>query len=154
MRLSQSVINFLKRQSFVIVSTLDENKKIHSSIKGIANIDKEGNIYIIDLYRRRTLSNLKKDPTITITAVDEKRFLGFCIKGKAKIIEKDKIEKEIIKEWDKKVIERISKRLIRNVRGQRIALFHPEASFPFPQYLILMQPEEVVNLSPKELRKS
>ncbi|RKY43682.1 MAG: hypothetical protein DRP80_04550 [Candidatus Omnitrophota bacterium] len=153
MNLPLAVANFLKRQSFVIVSTLDEKGRIHSSAKGIVSIDEKGNIYIIDLYKKKTFKNLQNNRTISITAVDEKRFLGFSVKGKAKIVEKKDIPEIVIKEWDKKVVERISKRLIRHVQDQKENLLHPEAKFPLPEYLIVVEPQELVDLSPQELRK-
>jgi len=150
--LSADAISLLQKQGFVVVSTLDANGGIHCSAKGIAGIEKQGKVYLIDLYRARTFDNLMKNPAISITAVDERQFSGFTLKGRAKIIEREKIEGHIIKGWEDKVIERVSKRVIQDVQADKKNSRHPEAAFPHPQYLIEMEVEEVIDLTPGHLK--
>ncbi|MDP2924449.1 MAG: pyridoxamine 5'-phosphate oxidase family protein [Candidatus Omnitrophota bacterium] len=151
--LSLDVINFLEKQGFVIVSTIDDRGRIHCAAKGIVGIEKKGKVYLIDIYRARTFSNLQKNPTISITAVDEHLFIGYTLKGKAKIVERERIRKHIIKKWEERVIQRISKRLIKNVKEDRKSLHHPETRFPHPQYLIEVDVEDIVDLTPAHLAK-
>ncbi|MFH1771754.1 MAG: pyridoxamine 5'-phosphate oxidase family protein [Candidatus Omnitrophota bacterium] len=150
--LSGDVINLLKKQSFVIVSTMEANGRIHASAKGIADI-KKGKVYLIDLYNARTFENLRLNPTITITAVDEHQFCGYVLKGKASIIKEEDIDKGIIKNWEEKVINRISKRIIKNLKQDRSSQLHPESRFGRPKYLIEVSVEEVVDLTPSHLKK-
>jgi uncharacterized pyridoxamine 5'-phosphate oxidase family protein len=150
--LSQDIIDFLQRQGFVIVSTLDYKGGIHCSAKGIVEIEKEGRVYLVDLYRGNTFRNIKRNPTISITAIDERQFIGYTLKGKAKIV-KGKIKEETIKKWEKRIVQRILKRVIRSVKENKISLYQPEARLPSPQYLIQMEIEEIVNLSPSHLLK-
>ncbi|MFH1768473.1 MAG: pyridoxamine 5'-phosphate oxidase family protein, partial [Candidatus Omnitrophota bacterium] len=114
--LSESVIYLFERQGFVIVSTLDDTGTIHCSAKGVVGIEKEGRVYLIDLYRRNTFNNLKRNPTISITAIDEDQFIGFTLKGKAVIVERDKIGGQIIKKWEDRVIRRVSKRVVSDIK--------------------------------------
>jgi uncharacterized pyridoxamine 5'-phosphate oxidase family protein len=130
MKLPKEVVDFLKEQSFVIVSTLDKKSYIHNACKGIVAI-KNDEIYLLDLYQKNTYENLKRNPTISITAVDELKFKGFCLKGKAKIVESKNIAPEIIKA----------------IQGQKAHSSHPEASLPEPKYLIKMKVEEIINLT-------
>jgi len=148
------VINFLENQGFVIVCTYDPEGTIHSAAKGIVGIEKEGNLYLIDLYRAKTYNNLSKNPILSITAVDGRQFTGYTLKGKANIVERDKIEDQIIKSWEERVIQRISERVIKNVQQEKVASFHPEAQFPHPQYLIVMEVDEIIDLAPSHLKKS
>lgn len=153
MKLSSDIFNFFRKQAFVIVSTLDAGKKIHCSAKGIARINRQGKVYIIDLYRKKTFQNLKRNPTISITAIDEHRFVGYTLKGKGRIVEKKSVAENIVRDWKKRIIQRISKRLIKNIRKSRKAFYHPEALFPSIEYLIVMQVDEVVDLTPAHLKK-
>jgi len=145
----ESILNFFKKQSFVIVSTLDKNKRIHSVAKGIAKIE-DKKIYIMDLYRANTYNNLKRNPIISITAVDEEAFIGYTLKGKGRIIEKEKIKKEFLEEWEKRVIHRVSNRLIKNLKKDTFR-HHPEIKLPYPEYMIEFKIEKVIDLKPKYL---
>ncbi len=142
----EDIRNFLESQSFLVVSTFDSAGGIHSSIKGIAGTE-EDKVYIIDLFKGRTYNNVKNNPTITITAVDEHLYKGYSLKGKGYIVPPDKIPRQIIKVWEKKVIRRISKRVIKNIKEERKSSRYPEATFGPPQHLIVMVVEEIADLS-------
>lgn len=150
--LSNDIVNFLEKQGFVIVSTLDSSGSIHCSAKGIVGIEKKGKVYLIDLYKAKTFGNLQKDSTISITAVDEHLFIGYTLKGKAKIVDRNKIKSHIIKDWEERLIQRISKRLIKSLKDYKKSSQHPEAKFPHPQYLIEVDVGEVVDLTPVHLK--
>ena len=151
--LSKEVIYVFEKQGFVIVSTLDSNGGIHCAAKGIVGMDQEGRVYIIDLYKNKTFSNLKKNPTVSITAVDEETFTGYTLKGKAKIVDRKEIKSHIIESWENKVIQRVSKRVIGDIKKETKSLHHPEAIFPPPEYLIEVDVESVVDLTPQHLKK-
>jgi len=147
-------MNFLQRQNFVVVSTLDSKKRIHCSAKGIAGIEKEGKIYLIDVYLAQTFKNLQCDPTMSITAVDEALFTGYTLKGKASIVERDNIPAGIVKTWEEKVVKRVSRRVITNIRKDTKGRYHPEARLPHLQYMIIMEVDEIIDLTPAHLKQS
>jgi general stress protein 26 len=152
--LSQGIVNFLERQGYVIVSSIDSGGAIHCSAKGIGAIEKTGKVYLIDLYLARTFENLKRNPAVSITAVDEHQFIGYTLKGTAKIVARKDIEALLLSQWDDKVTRRISRRLIKNVKEDRKSLHHPESRFPHPQYLIEMDVAEIVDLAPPHLKET
>ena len=151
--LTDNIVYFLQKQGFVIVSTLDSAGGIHCAAKGIVGIEKKGRVYIIDLYRGTTFNNLKNNPTISITAVDEHKFIGYTLKGKAGIVQRGEIKQHLVKKWEERVIQRISQRVIKNVRQSKKSFHHPEAHFPVPQYLIEVGVEEIIDLTPQQLKK-
>ncbi|MBN1871010.1 MAG: pyridoxamine 5'-phosphate oxidase family protein [Candidatus Omnitrophica bacterium] len=151
--INQEIVNFFKRQRYTIVSTVDRKSNIpHNSCKGIVKIDKRGIIYLMDLYRWRTYANLSKNPNISVTAVDEHGFKGWCLKGKAKIMPRDKLGKDVIRAWEAKISSRITHRLVKNIKAERGHQRHPEAQLPRPEYMIVMTVEEIVNLIPHHVR--
>ncbi|MCF7908466.1 MAG: pyridoxamine 5'-phosphate oxidase family protein [Candidatus Omnitrophica bacterium] len=152
-KLSDSIINFFHNQDFVIVSTLDQNNKIHSSAKGIVGVD-HSRVYLIDLYEAKTFSNLEKNPTITITAIDEHQFIGFALKGLAYMVERKNVKEAVIKKWEKRLIDRMSKRVVKNIQKDKGSSLHPESRFPKFKYLIEMKVGEVIDLTPSHLKKS
>lgn len=146
-RLSDEIVQFLQGQGIVIVSTIDRGKTVHGSCKGIVKINKNGRIYLLDLYMKRTYENIKRDPHISITAVDEHRFKGYCLKGKAKIITEKDISSKISKAWEDRITSRITQRVIKNIHGEKGHSRHPEVLLPKPKYLIVMEVEEIVDLT-------
>ena len=151
MKLPRDVINFLETQGFVIVSTLDKDGFVHNSCKGIVQIIPNGKLYLLDLYQGRTYENLKRNPRISITAVDEHKFKGYSIKGKAKIIAQEKLTPGMIKAWEDKITSRLTTRLLKNIREEKGHPHHPEALLPKPEYMIMMEAEEIVDLTPRHI---
>lgn len=152
-QLNQNIISFLKKQGFVLVSSLNKDGSIHSAAKGVVGVDEGGKIFLIDLYHARTYNNLQINSTVTVTFVDEHKFEGYALQGQAKIVEKTKIAESIIAEWEDKVIQRISTRMIRNLQAGNSSAHHPEASFPHPKYLIEIDVEKIIDLAPAQFKK-
>ncbi len=144
---------FLRTQSFVIVSSIDKHGFPHSSCKDIVKIDPEGQVYLLDAYHGVTAENIKRNSQISISTVDEHKFIGYCLKGKAKLMPDNNISQEIIKTWEDNITSRLTKRLLRNLSGDKGHGHHPEASLPHPKHIIMMEVEEIVDLAPHHLRK-
>ncbi len=152
MKISDELIYFLKKQHYAIISTIDKNGAIHNSCKGVVDIDKQGIIYLLDLYKQRTYMNLQFNPNIALTVVDEHKFEGYSLKGKVKIISGKKITQEMMKAWEKKITSRVSQRILRNIEGKKGHPQHPEILFPMPEYAIEMTVDSVVDLTPHALK--
>ena len=142
------VIDFLNAQNFVIVSSLDKNGFPHSSCKNIVKINPVGEVYLIDVYSGITGENIKRNPQVSISAVDEHKFVGFCLKGKARVLPDDHISQEIIKSWEDNITSRLTQRLLRNLTQDKSHNHHPEASLPKPKHLIIIEVEEIIDLAP------
>lgn len=151
-RLSRPVVNFFHRQGCVIVTTVTAGGKLHSSCKGIVDIDPHGRVYLFDLYLARTFKNLKKDQRMNITAVDEHSFLGFSLSGTARLVKKDKVEQHVLQAWEGKIAQRLTSRVVRNIQEKKGHPSHPEVLMPQPEYLIVLDVEEVIDLRPRHLR--
>ncbi|MCG2712265.1 MAG: pyridoxamine 5'-phosphate oxidase family protein [Candidatus Omnitrophica bacterium] len=151
--LPKEIVRLIKKQGFVIVSSLNEEGRIHSSAKGVVGIDESGRVFIIDLYQACTYNNLQKNPVVTVTFFDEHKFEGYALQGKAKIVKKKDIAASVMAEWEDKIIQRISKRMIKNLQAGNASSYHPEASFPHPKYLIEIDVEKIIDLAPEQLKK-
>lgn len=148
------VIDFLSIQGFVIVSSIDKIGFPHSSCKNIVKINPIGEVYLVDVYNGVTGENIKRNPQVSISAVDEHKFVGYCLKGKARILPSDHISQEIIKSWEDNITSRLTKRLLKNLAQDKAYNHHPEASLPKPKHLIIMEVEEIIDLAPYHLRKA
>ena len=153
MKINDELLQFLNKQHYTIISTVDKNGAIHNSCKGIVEIDQQGRIYLLDLYKQKTYTNLKSNPNISLTVVDEHKFRGYSLKGKVKIITEDKITKKTMRAWDKKITGRISQRIIKNIKGEKGHPKHPEMLLPRPEYIIEMDVKKVIDLTPHPLNQ-
>jgi predicted pyridoxine 5'-phosphate oxidase superfamily flavin-nucleotide-binding protein len=151
MRIPNKIVQFFHEQNFIVVSTVDKDGMPHNSCKGLVKIDSNGFLYLLDLYHGKTYANLKHNSSMSITAIDEHGFLGYCLKGYGKIVDKKELNSEVIERWNKRLNSRIIRRIVKNVRGKRGHIAHPEARLPRPKYLIEMQVKKIVSLSPKHL---
>jgi general stress protein 26 len=152
-RLQEGIIKFFLRQSYAIITTIDKNGCPHNSCKGIVEIGEDGKVYLLDLYKERTYENLKQNPHITITAVDEHKFIGYCLKGTAAIVKKEELKSHTLNIWEDKIKKRISNRLLRNLHGEKGHAHHPEALLPQPEYLIVVDVKEILDLTPHHIRQ-
>ncbi|MDD2679345.1 MAG: pyridoxamine 5'-phosphate oxidase family protein [Candidatus Omnitrophica bacterium] len=151
--LSEEIIQFLHRQGCVIVSSIDSQGFPHSSCKGIVKINPKGSIYLLDAYRGQTLQNLKDNPYVNITAFDEHKFIGYCLKGKARILYEKELDTGILKAWEERITGRLTQRLLKNIRGEvKGHRAHPEALLPKPEHMIVVDVEKVVDLTPQHLK--
>ena len=151
--ITADIVRFFHNQRFTIIATIDKNGYPHGSCKGIVEIDKRGRVYLLDLYMAKTYENLKKNPHISITGVDEHKFIGYCLKGRAKIVPGNRVSKRILKLWEDKITSRISHRLLKNIQGEKGHAAHPEALLPGPAYLIEADIDEVIDLIPEHIKK-
>jgi len=146
--IDHNIASFFQEQGFVIISTMDKDGFVHNSCKGIIEIQDSGRVYLMDVYRGRTLENLARDPRVSITAVDEHKFRGYCLKGRAKALPKDSLNDEIIRAWEDKITSRLTRRLLKNIHEEKGRGHHPEILLPKPEYMIQVEVEEIVDLSP------
>ena len=148
-RLPDEIVRFFRKQGFVIVSTIDGRGVPYEACKGIVKINRNLNVYLLDLYKGRTYRNLVNNSRMSITVVDEHLFKGYCLRGRGSIVKSEDIEPHILREWQDKITSRITRRIIKNIQGQKGHRCQPEAFLPKPEYMIVMNVQEVVNLAPR-----
>ncbi|MBN2097523.1 MAG: pyridoxamine 5'-phosphate oxidase family protein [Candidatus Omnitrophica bacterium] len=152
-RLTDEIINFFNKQSFTVVSTVDPDGSLHNSCKGIVKINKNGQVYLLDLYKRQTYANIRRNPQIAVTAVNEHSFKGFSLKGKARVIKKAQLSPLLMRSWEKRLNKRITRRVLKNIAGEKGHSLHPELRFPGPEYVITVKINQIVDLTPDHLKE-
>lgn len=93
------------------------------------------------------------NPNVSLAAVNEHHFAGYCLKGKAKKITGSKLDIFLLKEWEDRINKRITHRLIKNIHGEKGHEKHMESILPKPEYLILMEVNKIVDLTPVHIYK-
>jgi len=152
MKIPESVIQFFKDQGYVIVSTIDKKGFAHSSCKGIVKINPSGQVHLLDVYHAQTRRNLLRNPRISVTAINEHKFTGYCLKGRAKILGQDMMPSQILKAWEDRITSRLTQRLLKNIHEENGPSRHPEILLPKPRYMIVIDVEEIVDLTPHHLK--
>lgn len=148
----REIIRFFGAQHYAIVGTVGRDGTPHSACKGIVKMDPEGLAYLFDLYTGSTWRNLRANPRMSITAVDEERFKGYCLKGTARLVKRDEVDPAMIEEWRGKISGRITHRIIRSIQGAKGHPRHPEALLPVPKRLIVLEVDEIVDLTPGHMK--
>lgn len=151
-QLDENIIHFFQAQSSVVVATVDKSGFPHTACKGIVRIEEAGRVYLLDAYHGQTFNNLKQNPLVSITAFNEHKFIGYCLKGKAHLIHKDELDSGIIQSWEDRITGRLTQRLLKNIHEEKGHKGHPEASLPKPKYMIVLEVSEVVDLTPAHLK--
>jgi uncharacterized pyridoxamine 5'-phosphate oxidase family protein len=152
MRLAEDIIHFFQGQGCVVVATIDKNGLPHTSCKSIVKIEDSGRVYLLDAYHGVTYKNLIENTSSSITVFDEHKFIGYCLKGEARLIHKDELDVDIVKAWEDRITSRLTERLLNNIHEEKGHKGHPEASLPKPQYMIVLDVSEVVDLTPAHLK--
>lgn len=147
MKLPEQVTSFFKKQSYVIFSTIDAEGRPHSVAKGIVDIDEDGTIILLDLYRGNTHGNLLANASASVTAIDERAFAGYTLKGSAVIVELDGLADSVREKWRRLLRGRIAGRIIKNVQNEIRGTTHHEAHLPEPEYVIAFNSNVVIDLS-------
>jgi len=146
---SSDLMDFLKDHHTAVVSTLDDNGCVHTSIKGITGIDVAGRLFVVDLYKKLTYENISKRSCVTVTVFDHDRFLGWSLQGRGKVVEREGMTAELHADWEDRIVSRISERLIGNLRSAFGGKANYEAQLPHQlQYVIEVDVEKIVDLRP------
>ncbi len=149
--LSPEVIKFLHKQSFVIFTTVDRQGYPHSACKGIVALQRD-KVAVLDLYKGQTSVNLQHNDLVSITAIDEHTFTGYCLKGKARVIAGGTMSSETVKAWEERVTSRITQRVLKNIQTEKNQAHHPEALLPEPKYIVEVAVQQVIDLTPHHLK--
>lgn len=152
LKLNRDIINFFEDQGCVLLATVDRGGYPHTSCKGLVKIEEPASVFLLDAYHSATFRNLKNNPSASVTAFNEHKFKGYCLKGKARVADTNELTPDILKAWEKKVSGRLTQRLLKNIREERGHKGHPEALLPKPKYMIIFKVGEIIDLAPAHLK--
>lgn len=136
--------DFIKGFPYGFLGTCDEHGKPNISIKGVVDIDPK-RIYFFDLFVAKTRKNLESNPKISFFVIDLDSFIGYQLKGRAKIVEGGKLFDDYLHLWEEKRNDLIISRILENLRSEKITKSH-HLHLLKPRYLIVMDVEEVYDL--------
>ena len=91
---------------------------------------------------------------MSITSIDEHKFIGFTLQGIAKIVLREDIKDNIVVEWEERILKRMTERITKSVHEGAKSKKHFEAQLPQqPKYLIEIDVENIIDLAHPKVNK-
>jgi nitroimidazol reductase NimA-like FMN-containing flavoprotein (pyridoxamine 5'-phosphate oxidase superfamily) len=112
------VIQMIRKERILLVGT--SNKAIcNISPRTAIHVDKDGSIYWLELFKHKTLRNLKKNPWCTVGVFDKNKLTGYQLKGKATLVSDRKTKSHV----SAQIIDRLTRlhkqRILRQSTNKR-----------------------------------
>lgn len=130
-KITEKIAELLEKREFVSVGSCGKDGQPNSAPKFFFRA--KGNfIYLIDHVIGRTASNLKENPRVSVSFMDMENLEGYRLNGTAQLIEKGRAFKKILEEWNRKLINLSTDRIIEAVKtGKKSKHFELEMTERF-----------------------
>ena len=115
---TKEIIDFLGHQMFLFIGTSDKRGRPHTSAKPLLKIE-DNYIYLVDFVVGRTYKNIKRNPKISLSAINENKVIGYQLYGKAEVVEKGNEFRGLAQEMSRKQIKLATERVVQGVRKSR-----------------------------------
>jgi general stress protein 26 len=113
--ITEEIARLLEKRQFVSVATAAPDGQPNTVPKFFFRA-KGDFIYLIDYVLGKTIMNLEKNPRVSISFMDMDSLEAYRLNGMAKMIAEGKVFKKILQEWDKKLIQMATTRVIEGVQ--------------------------------------
>ncbi len=114
-KIRDHIKELLDRREFVSIATVDKDGRPNSVPKFIFRA-KANHCYLIDYVMGKTVSNLRENPYVSVSFMDLEALEAYRLNGTATLIEKGPVFNEIFRQWDKKLVQLSTDRVIQAVR--------------------------------------
>jgi len=108
----------LNKIQFIDVATANADGHPNAAPKLILKTPDEF-IYLVDCTIGKTWENLKRDPRVSLSFVDQESLKGYQIRGIAKIIEGEGVCQQLVDDLQEKEMALTVTRLISGIRGKK-----------------------------------
>jgi predicted pyridoxine 5'-phosphate oxidase superfamily flavin-nucleotide-binding protein len=145
---SEQITCLLDEKPLAYIATADNIKKPNISLKGIIDYNKDkGIIYFLDLFSKKTRTNLKINKQISIAVVNEKSVSAFQFKGTTEMINNGPLFEKYAENWDEKQTDAFREEINWNFLTS-FSNAAKEILLPAPKYLVKVTVTEIINLAP------
>jgi predicted pyridoxine 5'-phosphate oxidase superfamily flavin-nucleotide-binding protein len=150
--LLKTFLPFLSRGKFVNVATCNLERMPNVAPKLIAKVEKNF-IFVIDYVIGTTFTNLKENPRISLSFIDDRTLTGYQLNGTATVFEKGQEFEELAEEFQQIKTNFTVERILYNVRtGEKASPI--ELSLPEKFAIIKIRVIEIVEISSSGSLKS
>ncbi len=128
-RILKNLLTFLSKGKFVNVATCSLERMPNVAPKLVAKVEKNI-IYLVDYVMGRSYSNLKENPRVSLSFIDNRRLTGYQLNGSVDILEKGEEFQKLAEEFQEIKTNLTVERILLNMRtGKKeepIEFFLPE----------------------------
>lgn len=120
MNFQQIFENFLDHQKdlkVISIASCDSQGKPNSAAKMLVDVVPPNQVYFLDYRYTQTYSNVKNNPRLSISFMDDAAFTGFRLTGPAEILEEGEEFERIQKSWEKRLITYEADRILKRLMG-------------------------------------
>ncbi len=113
--------NFLDQQKqlkIIQVASCDLQKKPNSAAKMLVSVEEPNQVYFLDFPHNQTYENIKVNPQLSISFMDDAAFTGYRLTGTAEILEKGSEFEVAKRRWSKRLIAYEADRIVKRITGQ------------------------------------
>ncbi len=139
MKFKEIFSQFLKKKKdlkVVSVASCNLKRVPNSAPKMLVDIDRPNCIFFLDYKFTRTYSNIRKNPQLSISFMDDDAFEGYRLTGTCKILETGEEYERIKKYWEKRVSFYTADRIIKRMKGYSTAR---EAEETLPKNFVVVK---------------
>jgi nitroimidazol reductase NimA-like FMN-containing flavoprotein (pyridoxamine 5'-phosphate oxidase superfamily) len=129
------IAEILKNREFIEVATADTANRPNAAPKFFLKLEDKF-LYLVDYVRGHTLKNLKVNPRVSLSFMDQDTLTGYQVNGTVEIVNSGKEYSRLMDELSKKLISFSANRLIDGVRrGHK----HREFETTFPESVLFFK---------------
>lgn len=138
------VLEIMEKREFVTIATASSEGQPNSVPRFFLRA--KGNfIYLVDHVMGQTVLNIRENPRVSVSFMDQDSLEGYRLNGTAKVISKGKIYDAMMRRWNDRVIELSADRVIEAVRtGKRRGHYEVEISEKFA--ILKIRVESVIKI--------
>ena len=149
-KLTQDMMQVLKRQPVALLVTSDDRRLPNVSPKGILKVVDDDKLVFASLFSVKAEANLSANPNVAVAAVDPQTYEGYQFKGWAELIHEGPLFDEIVDllargQYGRQPMELWFERVARELMTALGSAGRPGVR---PRNAIVLHIEEIWNLAP------
>lgn len=127
-QITSKMLELLEKREFVSIATADRQGQ-PNSVPRFFFCAKGDSIYLIDHVVGKTVANIRENPLVSVSFMDQDALEGYRLNGTAKVLDQGKEYASLLKEWKNRVIKLSADRVIEAVRtGKKRGHYEVEIS--------------------------
>ncbi len=144
--ISKELNKVLRKKEFINVGSCDFKGRPNVAPKFLLKVDGDY-MYLVDYVMGRTWRNLKKNPRLSLSTLNQDTLMGYQLNGSVDMIKEGSSYEKLLTEYRDKQIDFSAVRVAEGVRRGR-EHEHTEAAFPEKVVFFKVKIEEIVKIVP------
>lgn len=133
--LTKTIIELLKKREFISIATCDLNGRPNAASKFILKIE-GGCIYLVDYIFGKSYENLKVNPRVSLSFVNNDSLKSYQINGSVELIENGTVYEESAAELVQKEVSLSTDRIIKGVSSGK---HHENFEVAIPEKFVIFK---------------